>query len=177
MLLALVGAGTATAAKMITGAQIANGTVTGADIMNGTVKNKDLSAGAKAALQDRPACPAPPARPAPPAPRARQARRRPEPLRRGQLGRPAPGGRQEHRPDAGRPSGRRHVLLSFPEGDRPTSGAANGTSSDTLVMLQIQAGGGLPFGCPAAANVMIRTYDVGLGIYQDNAFRLILSNN
>ena len=32
MVLALVGAGTATAARMITGKQIQNGTVTGADI-------------------------------------------------------------------------------------------------------------------------------------------------
>ena len=51
MLLALVGAGTATAAKMITGADVANGTLTGSDIMNGTVKKKDLSDGAQASLQ------------------------------------------------------------------------------------------------------------------------------
>ncbi len=178
MLLALVGAGTATAAKMITGAQIANGTVTGADIMNGTVKNKDLSAGAKAALQGPAGLPGP-AGPAGSAGPAGTAGEDGGPNRYAEVS--SAGLLQEDvknidqtqvdHPAAGT------YCFSFPEGDRPTSGAANGTSSDTLVMLQIQAGGGLPFGCPAAANVMIRTYDVGLGIYQDNAFRLILSNN
>ena len=181
MLLALVGAGSATAAKLITGADVANGSLTGADIENGTVKKKDLSSGAKDALQGAAGLPGPagpagsagPAGPAGPAGEDGGPNRYAEVSSAGLLQEDVKNIDQtqvDHPADG-------TYCFSFPEGDRPTSGAANGTSSDTLVMLQIQAGGGLPFGCPAAANVMIRTYDVGLGIYQDNAFRLILSNN
>ncbi len=66
--------------------------------------------------------------------------------------------------------------FTFPSGDRPTSGAANGTGSDTIATLQISPTGAIA-GCPAAANVQVRTYDPSVGNYQDNEFRLILSNN
>ena len=66
--------------------------------------------------------------------------------------------------------------FTFPAGDRPTSGAANGTGSDTVATLQISPAGAIP-GCPAGANVQVRTYDVSLAAYQDNEFRLILSSN
>jgi hypothetical protein len=181
MLLALVGAGSATAAKMITGAQIANGTVTGADIMNGTVKEKDLSDGAKSSLQGAPgaAGAAGPAGPAGAAGAAGPAGSDGGPNRYAEVS--AGGLLQEDvknidQTQVDHPADGTYCF-TFPEGDRPTSGAANGTHSDTLVTLQIQAGGGLPFGCPAAANVLVRTYDVGLTMYQDNEFRLILSNN
>jgi hypothetical protein len=43
--------GTAVAAKLITGKQIANNSIGGADIKNGSLQTKDLSAKARAALQ------------------------------------------------------------------------------------------------------------------------------
>ena len=64
-LLALVGAGTATAASMITGKQIENGTVTGADIEKETLSGKHLTDAAKDKLKGAtgPAGPAGPAGP------------------------------------------------------------------------------------------------------------------
>ena len=73
-------------------------------------------------------------------------------------------------PDAGR------YCFTFPSGDRPTSGAANGLTSDTIATLDISPTGAIP-GCPAGANVQVRTYDASLTSYQDNSFRLILSSN
>jgi hypothetical protein len=177
MLLALVGAGTATAAKMITGKEIANGTVTGADVMKGSLKVKHLSAGAQASLKGGtgPAGPAGPAGAAGaegPAGKDGGPNRYAEVSAAGllqedvrnidqtQVDHPAPG----------------QYCFTFPSGDRPTSGAANGTSSDTIATLQISPTGAIP-GCPAAANVQVRTWDATLATYQDNEFRLILSNN
>lgn len=183
MLLALVGAGTATAAKMITGADVANGTLTGADIMNGTVKKKDLSDGAQASLQGAagPAGaigPAGPAGPAGPDGPAGPAGKDGGPNRYAELS--AAGVLQEDvknidqtqvdHPEAGR------YCFTFPSGDRPTSGAANGLNSDTIATLDISPTGAIP-GCPAGANVQVRTWDPSLATYQDNSFRLILSSN
>ena len=112
LVLALVGAGTATAAKMITGKEIANGTVKGVDIAKGTLKANHLTDSAKVELQGAagPAGPQGPAGPEGPA---------------GQDGGPHryaevsdAGGRQEHRPDPGRPSGGGPLLLHVP-GRRP----------------------------------------------------------
>ncbi len=50
VILVLAFAGTATAAKMITGKQIKNSSLTGKDLKNGSVKAADLSAGAKKTL-------------------------------------------------------------------------------------------------------------------------------
>jgi hypothetical protein len=43
--------GTAVAAKLITGKQIANNSIAGADVKNGSLQSKDLSAKARAALK------------------------------------------------------------------------------------------------------------------------------
>ena len=178
MLLALVGAGTATAGKLITGGQIQNGTVTGADVMNGHAQGQgpDRRRQGVACGICRPGRPGGPRRPRGRG-RPRRQGRRTRPLRRGQLGRPAAGGRssnidqtQVDHPAAGQ------YCFTFPSGDRPTSGAANGTGSDTIATLQISPTGAIA-GCPAAANVQVRTYDPSVGNYQDNEFRLILSNN
>ena len=77
---------------------------------------------------------------------------------------------QVSHPDPGR------YCFTFPSGDRPTSGAANGLSSDTIATLDLDPAGAIP-GCPAGANVQVRTYDPSLVAYQDNGFRLILSSN
>jgi hypothetical protein len=73
------------------------------------------------------------------------------------------------------PGAGRHCF-TFPSGDRPTSGAANGLSSDTIATLDIDPAGSIS-GCPAGANVQVRTADASLAVYQDNEFRLILSSN
>ncbi len=180
MLLALVGAGSATAAKMITGKEIANGTVTGADVMKGTLKAKHLTAGAQESLKGAtgPAGPAGPAGPGGPQGAPGPAGSDGGPNRYAEV---SAGGllqedvrnidqTQVDHPAAGQ------YCFTFPSGDRPTSGAANGTSSDTIATLQISPTGAIP-GCPVAANVQVRTYDPSVGNYQDNEFRLILSNN
>ena len=177
MLLALVGAGTATAAKMITGADVANGTLTSADIMNGTVKKKDLSDGAQASFQGA-AGPAGAVGPVGPEGPAGPAGNDGGPNRYAELS--AAGVLQEDvknidqtqvsHPDVGR------YCFTFPSGDRPTSGAANGLTSDTIATLDISPTGAIP-GCPAGANVQVRTYDPSLTAFQDNSFRLILSSN
>jgi hypothetical protein len=183
MLLALVGAGTATAGKLITGGQIANGTVTGADVKKGTLGTKHLSADAKAKLKGAtgPAGAAGPAGPVGPAGAD------------GPQGVPGTDGgpnryaevsaagtlqqdvrnidqTQIDHPSAG------VYCFTFPSGDRPTSGAANGTGSDTIATLQISPTGSIA-GCPVAANVRVGTYDPSVGGPQDNEFRLVLSNN
>ena len=174
MVLALVGAGSATAAKMITGKQIQNGTVTGADVKKKTLGTKHLTNGAKSALKGAAGAD-------------------------GQTGPQGPAGAdgadggphryaelsaagvlredvknidqtQVSHPDAGR------YCFTFPSGDRPTSGAANGLSSDTIATLDLSPTGAIP-GCPAGANVQVRTYDPSVGAYQDNEFRLLLSSN
>lgn len=178
MLLALVGAGTATAAKMITGAEIANGTVTGADIMNGSVKKKDLSAGAKASLQG-PQGPAGEQGPAGPA--------------------GAPGAKGENgsadryalvrfdgllqndikgiaQLQVSHAAGTGVYCFRFPAATRPKAGAANGTSSDTVATLQIDGDGGIP-ACPAAAQVRVTTWDMSTNTAVPRDFRLILEND
>jgi hypothetical protein len=177
VVLALVGAGTATAAKMVTGGQIANGTVTGADVKKGTLKAKHLSSGAKASLKGDPG-PAGPAGPAGPEGPMGPAGKDGGPNRYAELS--AAGVLREDvknidqtqvsHPDPGR------YCFTFPSGDRPTSGAANGLLSDTIATLDLDAAGAIP-GCPAGANVQVRTYDPSIGGYQDNEFRLILSSN
>jgi hypothetical protein len=182
-LLVLVGAGTATAANMITGKQIENGTVTGADIKKKTLSSKHLTAGAKDTLKGAagPAGPqgaAGPAGPAGPQGPAGHDGQDGGPHRYAELN--AAGVLQEDvknidqtqvsHPEAGR------YCFTFPSGDRPTSGAANGLSSDTIATLDLDPAGAIP-GCPAGSNVQVRTYDPSVGNYQDNAFRLILSSN
>lgn len=177
MLLALVGAGTATAGKLITGGQIQNGTVTGADVKQGTLKAKHLTDGAKASLVGS-AGPVGPAGPAGPEGAVGPAGKDGGPDRYAEVS--STGLLQEDvrnidqtqvdHPAAGQ------YCFTFPSGDRPTSGAANGTGSDTIATLQISPTGAIA-GCPAAANVQVRTYDPSVGNYQDNEFRLILSNN
>jgi len=181
LVLALVGAGSATAAKMITGKEIADRTVKGVDIAKHTLKANNLTDGAKAELKGATG-PAGPQGAAGPAGPTGADGKDGGPNRYAEVS--STGILQEDVKNIDQTQVDHPVTaadgvycFTFPEGDRPTSGAATGISSDTLVTLQIQAGGGLPFDCPPAANVMVRTYDVGLGFYQDNAFRLILSSN
>jgi hypothetical protein len=174
VVLALVGAGSATAAKMITGKQIENGTVTGADVKKKTLETKHLSDKAKGSLKGATG----PTGPAGPAGPAGQDGKDGGPHRYGELS--AAGVLREDvknidqtqvsHPDPGR------YCFTFPSGDRPTSGAANGLSSDTIATLDIDPAGAIP-GCPAGANVQVRTYDASLAAYQDNEFRVILSSN
>ena len=180
LVLGLVGAGTATAAKMITGKEIQDRTVKGVDIAKGTLKTNHLTDGAKAELQGAtgPAGQQGPAGPAGPAGLAGADGKDGGPNRYAEVS--AAGVLQEDvknidqtqvdRPEAGR------YCFTFPAGDRPTSGAANGLTSDTIATLDINADGGFT-NCPPAANVMVRTYDPSVGSYQDNSFRLILSSN
>jgi len=174
MLLTLVGAATATAGKLITGGQIQNGTVTGADVKKGTLKAKHLSSDAKTSLAGTagPAGPAGPEGAAGPAGKDGGPNRYAEVSSGGLLQEDVKNIDQTQldHPAAGQ------YCFTFPSGDRPTSGAANGTGTDTIATLQISPGGAIP-GCPAAANVQVRTYDPSVGGYQDNEFRLILSNN
>lgn len=177
MLLALVGAGSATAAKMITGKEIANGTVTGQDVKKGTLKSKHLSGGAKDKLKGATG-PAGPAGPAGVAGAIGPAGKDDGPNRYAEV---SSGGllqedvRNIDQTQLVHPADGQYCF-TFPSGDRPTSGAANGTSSDTIATLQISATGGMA-GCPVDANVQVRTYDPSVGGYQSNEFRLILSNN
>jgi hypothetical protein len=168
IVLALMGAGTATAAKMITGGQIVNGTVTGADLKNGTVKNKDLSAGAKAALTG-PAGPEGPAGPAGPAGSAdRYAAVRTDGLLIGDV-KGIEQAAVHHAPGSG------IYCFTLPGPDRPRAGAANGTAVDTFATLQI-AEGSIP-GCPVAATVRVVTWDLSDGTTAPRPFRLILEND
>ena len=180
MLLVLVGAGSATAAKMITGKEIADRTITGVDVKKGTLKANHLTAGAQTSLKGAtgPAGPQGPAGPAGAAGAVGPAGKDGGPNRYAEVS--AAGVLQEDvrnidqtqvdHPAAGQ------YCFTFPSGDRPTSGAANGTGSDTIATLQISPTGAIP-GCPAAANVQVRTWDATLATYQDNEFRLVLSNN
>ena len=174
LVLALVGAGTATAAKMITGKEIANGTVKGVDIAKGTLKANHLTDSAKVELQGAagPAGPQGPAGPEGPAGQDGGPHRYAEVSDAGVLREDVKNidQTQVDHPEAGR------YCFTFPAGDRPTSGAANGLSSDTIATLDISAEGGFS-NCPPAANVQVRTYDPSIGGYQDNPFRLILSSN
>ena len=174
LVLGLVGAGTAGAAKLITGKQVKNGSLTGADIKAGSLGTDRLSPGARASLKGD-AGPAGAVGPQGPA-GADGADGGPH-----RYAEVSAGGllqedvrnidqTQVSHPAAGQ------YCFTFPAGDRPTSGAANGTGSDTVATLQISPGGAIP-GCPAGANVGVRTYDVSLAAYQDNEFRLILSSN
>jgi hypothetical protein len=178
MLLALVGAGTATASKLITGAQIANGTVTGADIKNGTVKGKDLSPGAKASLQGAAGSQGPAGEPG--APGAAGAPGEPGSADRyalvrfdGLLQNDIKGIAQSqvtHAPGSG------VYCFRFPTATRPKGGAANGTNSDTVATLQIDGDGGIA-GCPANANVRVTTWDMSSNTILPREFRLMLEND
>ena len=180
IVLGLVAAGSATAAKMITGKDIADRTVKGVDIAKGTLKATHLTDGAKAELAGPtgpqglagPAGPAGPEGPAGPAGQDGGPHRYAELNGAGVLQEDVKNidQTQVDHPEAGR------YCFTFPAGDRPTSGAANGLLSDTIATLDISAGGGFP-NCPPAANVQVRTYDPSVGGYQDNSFRLILSSN
>ncbi|HZB75632.1 MAG TPA: hypothetical protein VE526_05365 [Solirubrobacteraceae bacterium] len=179
--LGLVAAATAGAANLITGQDILNGTVTGADLKQGTVKLGDLSSKAKTALAGvpGPAGPAGPVGPAGPAGTAGSADRYAEVTGTGTLVEDVKGIEQAQvvkgnyaitpGPDPG------IYCFSFPEESRPVAGAANGLAADVIATLQIQAGGGI-YGCPAAANVRVGTYDVSVAGAADRPFRLILEN-
>ena len=168
----LVAAATAGAASLITGQDIVNGTVTGADLKQGTVKLGDLSAKAKASLAGVPG-------PAGPAGPAGSADRYAEVTGTGTLVEDVKGIEQAQvvkgnyaitpGPDPG------IYCFSFPEESRPVAGAANGLAGDVIATVQIQAGGGI-YGCPAAANVRVGTYDVSVAGAADRPFRLILEN-
>lgn len=176
-LLALVGAGSATAAKMVTGKEIANHTVTGKDVKKGSLKVKHLSTGAQDSLKGATG-PAGPAGPAGPVGATGLAGKDGGPNRYGEV---SSGGvlqedvRNIDQTQLVHPADGQYCF-TFPSGDRPTSGAANGTGSDTIATLQISPTGAIP-GCPVDANVQVRTYDPSVGGYQNNEFRLILSNN
>ena len=175
IVLALMGAGTATAAKMITGGQIVNGTVTGADLKDGTVKGKDLSAGAKATLTG-PAGEQGPAGPAG-APGAKgdngSADRYAMVRFDGLLQNDIKGIAQLQVSHA---AGTGVYCFRFPAATRPKAGAANGTSSDTVATLQIDGDGGIP-ACPAAAQVRVTTWDMSTNTAVPRDFRLILEND
>jgi hypothetical protein len=174
IVLALVGAGTATAANMITGKDIADRTVKGVDVAKHTLKVGHLTDGAKAELQGAagPQGPVGPEGPAGPAGEDGGPHRYAEVGAAGVLQEDVKNIDQTQvvHPDAGR------YCFTFPAGDRPTSGAATGLNTDTIATLDIDADGGI-VGCPAAANVVVRTWDVTIGGFQDNSFRLILSSN
>lgn len=175
--LGLVGTGTATAAKMVTGKEIANGTVTGADVKKGTLKVKHLTAGAQDSLKGAmgamgPAGPAGPAGAAGPAGKDGGPNRYAEVSSGGVLQEDV---RSIDQTQVSHPADGQYCF-TFPSGDRPTSGAANGTGSDTIATLQISPTGAIA-GCPVDANVQVRTYDPSVGGYQNNEFRLILSND
>ena len=167
MLLALVGAGTATAAKMITGADVANGTLTGADIMNGTVKKKDLSDGAKASLQGAagpagaigPAGPAGPEGPAGPAGK--------DGVRTATPSSTPPASCRTTSRASTRPRSatrtRARYCFTFPTGDRPTSGAANGLDQRHVRHAADRGDRRRSPAAPPAANVQVRTYDLSVG--------------
>jgi len=175
MLLALVGAGTATAAKMITGGQIVNGTVTSADLKDGNVKAKDLSAGAKASLAGQPG----PQGPEGPA---------------GQKGDPgAPGSADRYalvRSDGVLQAPKKDIAqiqvshaggtgiycFSFPDDSEPQAGAATGTANDTIATMVIDTDGGIT-SCPVAATVRVQTWDASANASVARQFRLILEND
>ena len=180
MVLALVGAGSATAAKMITGKQIQNGTVSGADIKKKTLGTKHLTKAAKESLKGAAGANGQTGPQGPQGPAGADGADGADggPHRYAELS--AAGVLREDvknidqtqvsHPDPGR------YCFTFPSGDRPTSGAANGLASDTIATLDLSPTGAIP-GCPAGANVQVRTYDPSVGNYQDNEFRLILSSN
>lgn len=169
MVLALVGAGTATAAKMITGGQIANGTVTGADLKDGSVKSKDLSAGAKSSLTGQPGPQGEAGPQGAPGSADRYALVRSD----GLLQSPLKGIEQSqlsHAPGSG------YYCFTFPAGSVPQAGAATGTATDTIATMIIDTDGGIT-ACPAAANVRVGTWDASLNAATARQFRLVLEND
>ena len=174
LVLGLVGAGTAGAAKLITGKQVRNGSLTGADIKAGSLGTDRLSPGARSSLKGDagPAGAVGPQGPAGADGADGGPHRYAEVSAAGILQEDV---RNIDQTQVSHPAAGQYCF-TFPAGDRPTSGAANGTGTDTVATLQISPGGAIP-GCPADANVQVRTYDVSLAAYQNNEFRLILSSN
>ena len=169
MVLALVGAGTATAAKMITGGQIANGTVTGADLKNGTVKSKDLSAGAKASLTGQPGPQGPAGPQGEPGSADRYALVRSDGLLQAPLKAIAQI-RVSHAPGTG------VYCFTFPADSLPQAGAATGTGGDTIATMIIDTDGGIG-SCPASATVRVTTWDASVNAAAARPFRLMLEND
>jgi hypothetical protein len=176
MLLALVGAGTATAAKMITGEEIANHTITGLDVEKRSLGKKHLTVGARAALKGAvgpagPAGPAGAAGPQGPQGDAGSADAYGEFTDAGALGDdPAKGFEQvgmSHDPNSG------IYCFTFPAGGVPKGGAASAIQTATIVALQIEATGAP--GCSAGENVRVSTYN-SAGVATDYSFRLLLEN-
>jgi len=175
LVLGLVAAASAGATSLITGADVQNGTLTGKDLKQGSVKFSDLSDKAKGKLTvPGPAGPAGPT---------------------GQQGPAGPEGEPgsvdrfaEFNADGtlsddvqknitqdqlGHDPGSGIYCLTFPEGEVPLAGAANGVIGDVFATLQIEEQGNIA-SCPDAAQVRVVTYDLSAGGAADRVFRLVL---
>jgi hypothetical protein len=172
VVLALVGAGTATAAKLVTGGDIAKRTITGKNIKKHTIGPKLLTDSAKASMQG-------PAGPQGPQgePGANGADgssdRYAYVSSTGLLGDDTKNVTQDqlfHTPGTG------IYCFTFPADSRPKGGAATGALGDTLAAMVFDADG-LIAGCPASANVRVITYDISLHSAAPRSFRVLFEND
>ena len=171
--LGLVGAGTAGAARLITGAQVRNGSLTGADIRQDSLsaERSELRRPGVAPGRHR-AAPVPPVPPGPSGP-AGSADRYAELNAAGFLTGPRQAASSRRRSTI-RPAPAIYCL-TFTGDSRPKAGAATGAESDTFATLQIDPAG-FP-DCPPQATVRVETFDLSLATAQANGFRLILEDD